>query len=198
MKGNLDPSRVEICGTTLIQEMIEKDASLFNPIVSDEKEKGADVVTTLQMNKVNFQTMGIPQTTSKQIDNDKMNVTSILSSDVNVNLELSNSLNEGYIDVTENPFTKSIIEEDEYDLFLEENTESSQNIIDENTTGFLELDELVGNSTRQSRLLAAGEPVKSSGEIMFQNIYRSQSNKLNSSAILVTLLLIICTSKFES
>ena len=90
-----------------------------------------------------------------------------------------------------------IIEEDEYDLFLEENTESSQNIIDENTTGFLELDELVGNSTRQSRLLAAGEPVKSSGEIMFQNIYRSQSNKLNSSAILVTLLLIIHYMYFQ-
>ena len=197
MEGNINPSKVEFCGSTVILEMIEKDASLFNPIVSDEKEKGADVVTTLQMNKVNFQTMGIPQTTSKQIDNDKMNVTSILSSDVNVNLELSNSLNEGYIDVTENPFTKSIIEEDEYDLFLEENTESSQNIIDENTTGFLELDELVGNSTRQSRLLAAGEPVKSSGEIMFQNIYRSQSNKLNSSAILVTLLLIIHYMYFQ-
>lgn len=181
------------CEASTIHEMKENDASLFNTIVSDEQEKGDDTVTTLQMNKVNFKTMGIPQTTSQQFENTKMNATSILSKAFdNVdaekyedNLELSNSMKEDYFDFTENPPKDPNIGEDEYDIFLEDNTESSLINIDENTTGFLEFDEFVGNSTRQSRLLAAGEPEKSSGEIMFQNIYRSQCVKLKSSAILI-------------
>ena len=134
--------------------MKESDASLFNTIVSDEQEKGDDVVTTLQMNNINFQSMGIPETTSQQSENngkEKMNAMTVLSSDYLEKdiegSELPASLIDEYPDATDNPVLKF----DDSGLFLEENTESDQNTIDENTTGFLELDEFIGNSTRQSR-----------------------------------------------